>query len=160
MKKCIKCKTLKSNKEFYKNSFKCKFCVSLYYKLNKDKINTRQRKFYLLNRKACLKRVKNYQKSHPEVIIKYLKEHKLHFKNWCLKRKYGINLEEYNCMIIKQHGRCAICNKKRKLGIDHNHKTKEIRGMLCNQCNQMIGMAYENKNILLKAVKYLSNKRK
>jgi Recombination endonuclease VII len=47
-----------------------------------------------------------------------------------LKRKYGISLEEYNKLLKKQNGRCAICKslpKTRSLAVDHNHKFKYIK---------------------------------
>lgn len=41
----------------------------------------------------------------------------------------------------KQNGCCAICKKsqsmfKKRLNLDHNHKTLQIRGLLCYYCNK------------------------
>jgi len=41
----------------------------------------------------------------------------------------------------KQKGKCAICGKpqslfKNRLNLDHNHKTLQIRGLLCYYCNK------------------------
>ena len=60
----------------------------------------------------------------------------------------------------KQTGCCTICGKhqaelKRTMAIDHDHKTGKIRGLLCGQCNFLIGNAYEDINILKNAIKYL-----
>ena len=56
-----------------------------------------------------------------------------------LLRKYGITLADYDRLLAEQDGRCAICrstpNSKRRLSIDHNHATGQIRGLLCNLCN-------------------------
>ena len=59
----------------------------------------------------------------------------------------------------KQDGKCAICGKhqslfKRRLCLDHNHKTGQLRGLLCFYCNKrVIGRnTYES---ALKIVKYL-----
>jgi|ERR1041385_2123575 hypothetical protein len=43
----------------------------------------------------------------------------------------------------KQNGKCAICRKdqrmfKRRLNLDHNHKTGKIRGLLCYFCNKFV----------------------
>lgn len=43
----------------------------------------------------------------------------------------------------EQNGQCAICGKhstdcKRRLALDHNHKTGELRGLLCSGCNPNI----------------------
>lgn len=58
-----------------------------------------------------------------------------------LRRTYGIVAEEYDAMLQRQHGVCAIClrpesSKKRPaLKVDHDHRTGEVRGLLCNVCN-------------------------
>lgn len=41
----------------------------------------------------------------------------------------------------KQKGKCAICGKhqnefKKRLNLDHNHKTLQLRGLLCYYCNK------------------------
>ena len=79
-----------------------------------------------------------------------------------LIRKYGITLEEYNQMLIDQEGKCLICNKhytkfESNLSVDHNHKTGEIRGLLCKNCNVGLGFFEDNCNLLLNAINYLNN---
>lgn len=79
-------------------------------------------------------------------------------KNWRLKYEYGITLEQYNIMLLKQEGRCGICNNlpgKLPLAVDHCHDTKKVRGLLCNECNTGIGYFKNNKLILQQAIKYL-----
>ena len=56
---------------------------------------------------------------------------------------YGLKIAEYNRLFNIQNGRCAICEKhqfelKRRLDVDHDHKTGKIRGLLCNYCNKII----------------------
>jgi hypothetical protein len=67
----------------------------------------------------------------------------------------------------KQGGVCAICEKKEtrkykgkiiRLSIDHNHKTGEIRGLLCHGCNVGIGHFSDSIEFLLKAINYLRAK--
>lgn len=76
-----------------------------------------------------------------------------------LKNHHGVTLEQYDKMFEEQGGVCAICsgvNKNgRRLAIDHNHNTGEIRGLLCANCNIGIGMLKENVNILCSAISYL-----
>ena len=76
-----------------------------------------------------------------------------------LKRAFGLTPDEYNIMVKKQNGRCAICNGKNKnnwnLAIDHDHKTGKIRQLLCASCNVILGTAYDDINILKAAIKYL-----
>ena len=74
-----------------------------------------------------------------------------------LKTKYNLSIEEYDQMFEQQNGVCAICRKipvGRRLGIDHNHKTGKIRGLLCNHCNFLLS-AWENKEFSSQIKKYL-----
>lgn len=64
-------------------------------------------------------------------------------RNKYLKRKYGISLKQYNGMLKRQKYRCAICGKRQKdaarnLSVDHDHKTKLVRGLLCIYCNSKL----------------------
>jgi len=74
-------------------------------------------------------------------------------------KEYGLTAEAYQEMWEVQNGRCAIClNKqgKKKLAVDHNHKTGRIRGLLCTRCNhKLLGSAKDNPEILKRAVGYL-----
>lgn len=81
-------------------------------------------------------------------------------KNWQLKRYYGISLEDYNKLLEQQKGCCAICKKneskfKKGLVVDHDHKTGEVRSLLCPNCNFAIGYAQEDIVILEAMIKYL-----
>lgn len=82
------------------------------------------------------------------------------FRKYNLKR-YNITIEEYNILLKQQYYNCAICKKhssnfKRNLGIDHNHKTGEIRGLLCNNCNRLLGNAKDSAKILKNAIEYIN----
>lgn len=66
-------------------------------------------------------------------------------------------------ILEKQGYCCAICGKhqdkmKRKLHLDHNHTTGEIRAFLCDNCNRLLGNVNDDINILEKAINYLRNK--
>jgi len=45
----------------------------------------------------------------------------------------------------------------RRLAMDHDHKTGFIRGLLCHQCNVMLGAARDNVAVLASAIRYLQN---
>lgn len=78
-------------------------------------------------------------------------------------RSYGISAAEYKILYDAQGGRCAICRratgKTKKLSVDHDHKTGEVRGLLCNPCNRYgIGiMARDNPEVFDRAAAYLRN---
>lgn len=83
-------------------------------------------------------------------------------RNRHLLRNYGITLKEFNNLLKIQRGRCCICvcllNKASRPHIDHSHKTGEVRGILCQNCNHLLGNAKDNIKILLAAIRYLENK--
>ena len=77
-----------------------------------------------------------------------------------LKRKYGITSEEYDTMYSEQEGCCAICGihqseLKIRFCVDHDHDTGQVRGLLCNNCNNGIGKLKDNYDLLLRAADYL-----
>ena len=47
-------------------------------------------------------------------------------------------------------------NFKRRLHVDHDHKTGSIRQLLCVDCNHMLGRSKDNTSILSKAIEYLN----
>jgi hypothetical protein len=77
-----------------------------------------------------------------------------------LKRR-GVSPAAYQALLQKQHGVCAICFQpplaNRKLCIDHNHITNKNRGLLCSQCNFVVGNSKENVVILFSAIEYLKH---
>ena len=86
-----------------------------------------------------------------------------------LKYKYGVSVDKLEETLQNQSNKCAICeselpdlltyeNRRRGYAIDHNHDTGEIRGILCLQCNTLLGMAKDSKEILLSAINYLESK--
>jgi len=68
-------------------------------------------------------------------------------------------LEVYTELLIAQAGRCEICGKpekpNRRLHIDHDHKTNEIRGLLCYSCNTKLGFV---EKYLRQIVRYLRDR--
>jgi hypothetical protein len=77
-----------------------------------------------------------------------------------LKTVYGIDKAEYERMYALQDGKCAICRntpRTRRLSVDHNHKTGQVRGLLCKRCNHdLLGAAYDSVEMLERAIVYLS----
>lgn len=80
-----------------------------------------------------------------------------------VERTYGISSEEYKALYASQGGRCAICRRAtgaaRRLAVDHNHKTGEVRGLLCKPCNRYgLGMfARDDPEVFDRAADYLRN---
>src|SRR5690349_8377482 len=58
-----------------------------------------------------------------------------------VQRTYGLAAGDYAARLDAQGGRCAICTRRpvrRRLAVDHNHETGEIRGLLCYHCNHEV----------------------
>jgi hypothetical protein len=100
---------------------------------------------------AYLKRKRERQHKYnqrPEV--------RAHYRNYTLKKNYGITQEEYDKLAFLQGNCCGICGGKfieyhngrkamiTRFSIDHCHKTGVIRGLLCRKCNRAIGLLNES----------------
>lgn len=80
-----------------------------------------------------------------------------------LKATYGLTPDEYEQMLSTQAGVCAICGNAAPSGvlhIDHNHKTDQIRELLCPPCNTGIGLFQEEPSRLLAASAYIQKHNK
>jgi hypothetical protein len=81
-----------------------------------------------------------------------------------LVESYGITLDDYEVIRVKQEFRCAICglheqnNRHGRLFIDHDHDTGKVRGLLCNDCNTGVGKFRDNPMLLHKAAVYVEGK--
>lgn len=79
-----------------------------------------------------------------------------------LRKRYGIEPEDYTALLELQDGKCAICGRleadsvKRFLCVDHVADTTQIRGLLCSPCNSAIGLLGHDPEILRSAIAYLS----
>jgi hypothetical protein len=74
--------------------------------------------------------------------------------------KYNITGNQMEQMFVLQSGKCAICGEEfkdaRSINVDHNHKTGQVRQLLCRGCNYGIGFLRENTETLQKAINYLN----
>ena len=140
-KRCTKCKKRKKIRQFNADSSRkdglqcwCIKCLRSYYEENK-------------NRQIASQKLR-YDKN------------PLRYKGEALMRNYGITLKRYNELLKSQKCRCRICGihqkyLKKRLFVDHDHKTKVIRGLLCVRCNSSLGGFKESPKILENALNYL-----
>jgi hypothetical protein len=82
-----------------------------------------------------------------------------------LRRNYGISAKEYGALFDSQGGKCACCSQdhtlfKRRLHVDHDHSTGQVRGLLCTECNPGLGYFQDSVERLEMAIKYLSKFKK
>lgn len=103
-----------------------------------------------------------YSERRKEYFHNYYHKHKQVWSKYRLYSQYGITIDDYNRMFEEQCGGCAICGihqskLKKALSVDHNHRTGQIRGLLCNKCNLLLGNASDNFVLLRSAADYLEN---
>jgi hypothetical protein len=74
-----------------------------------------------------------------------------------LKGRYGMSLEEYDAKLAAQGGVCVICRKPKeeRLDVDHNHKARKLRSLLCGNCNRGLGLYGEDPAAMRRAADYL-----
>ena len=80
------------------------------------------------------------------------------------KHKYGLTKEDYLALFEEQGNCCAICGineididgERDSLCVDHDHETKQVRGLLCDKCNRMLGYCSDSIEILQNAINYLA----
>lgn len=89
---------------------------------------------------------------------------KLKAKDSSLRINFNITLDQYNKMLKKQNGVCALCGSTNAngyaLAVDHCHTTGTIRSLLCMNCNIGLGNFKDNEKVLAKAIKYLKKYKK
>lgn len=114
-----------------------------------------------LCRKCASARTMKHQKEKPDMLKKRVRKYNI--------SKHGLTLEKYEEILEKQNNSCEICKTdiskfKRNLYVDHDHSCcsgqfscgKCIRGLLCHNCNFMIGLSKDNQDTLKYAIIYLS----
>lgn len=130
--------------------------------LNKEKIAERKRIYWQLNGKRLTenRRTEEYKERQREYRKKRIDDDPDYRQHGQLKYLYGISIEKYNEMFAEQKGCCSICGKhqsilKKRLGVDHCHKTGIIRGLLCLNCNHALGKFEDDPKIINGALNYL-----
>ena len=101
---------------------------------------------------------KKYVADNPEKKKTYYQRLRQNWLGYALKNKFGMTVREYEYLLKKQNGVCAICKKPEKgkrLSVDHHHGSGKTRGLLCQRCNTVIGMSLENERTLQSAIEYL-----
>lgn len=90
----------------------------------------------------------------------YYYENREKIREKYLKSKYGIDEASWNALFLSQDNQCAICQTNEsgsRMGwhTDHDHNTGEVRAILCNNCNILIGHAHDDPRVCESAAAYL-----
>jgi hypothetical protein len=125
--------------------FRKKTCADkrAWYSANKDRVNAESRQ----------KRAEN-----PDWKGKQRERRRRTKRKDMLKYCYSMTVAEYEAMLSGQNGVCAICETKPDagpLGVDHDHMTNEVRGLLCRRCNAGLGNYKDSLRRTRRATLYL-----
>lgn len=159
MRTCVKCGCQKLDTDFYRRASgvlrrNCKTChrleAAVREKADPVAHAARVRRYRAANMERERERSRAYRKRRPDVGEKAR-----------IKYKYGLTSEAFEALWFSQGGCCKICRlpepetSRRRLVIDHCHNSSRIRGLLCNNCNALLGMARDNPEVLRRGAAYL-----
>jgi hypothetical protein len=81
-------------------------------------------------------------------------------RDYC--KKYGITRVDRDARIEQQGGRCPGCTRaflelatRKRINVDHDHRTGRVRGILCHGCNVALGFASDSPETLRRLAAYL-----
>lgn len=109
-------------------------------------------------------RANNKEKIKHRKSVDFRKNRERYRKSWhrnVLRWRFGITLEQYQKLLADQNGVCKICGtfklnrQQRRMGVDHCHKSGNIRGILCDWCNQGLSRFNDNVDLLQRAINYI-----
>lgn len=173
VKRCPQCKTEKPIAEFTTRTGNiagwCKPCArkkgKAHYQKNPKAHYQAHKKWVAKNREKAREYSRKYHNNNKDKEKSRAKEFKRrnphYHRDVRLRHFYGIGVKEYAELLAKQNGVCAICatdkpgSKFKHMLVDHDHETGRIRGLLCNDCNLILGNAKDSSLTLLLAIKYL-----
>jgi len=164
-KRCGTCKEIKCISKFHADKHRpdglcssCKECRKKSVEKNIVAWRKYRRQWYAKNKK----RIREVgRKSQAQRWAKHPEHMKRLRRNRRLGDCFGISLAEYNRLLFLQGGKCLICETEKPGGcktymsVDHNHTTGKVRGILCGNCNTILGIAHDNPERLRKAADYL-----
>jgi hypothetical protein len=78
-------------------------------------------------------------------------------RTFCLNRRYRVDAAQVAWMILQQGGVCALCCSGKPEHVDHDHRTKRVRGILCFNCNRGLGKFADDVELMSRAVEYLES---
>lgn len=163
-KRCARCKATKPHSDFHRQSrlkeglqAYCKECTAANardYYADPEKRPERlakKREQYAARGTAPLEYAKAFRAQNPERVA-------LNSRRHMIKKKYGLTLDQYDEMVQRQSGLCALCRRpplRTNLAVDHDHSTGAIRMLLCDLCNQGLGCLKDDPELLRRAAEYI-----
>ena len=172
--RCNACGVPKALSEFPKNSrlktgyegscLECRRASSRRWKASHlERARQSSREWARNNRERMNATRRAWRAAHPELS---------RARKLALRRKslYGLSVADVAALLAFQDGKCAICKRditvddpyktarRTRVSVDHNHVTGRIRGLLCPDCNRVLGMMHDDPALLRAAANYLESK--
>ena len=137
----------------------------------RDCQRARNARHYRANKPLYEARIKQWRQENPERVktarrlslerLRGTPEFQEGVRRRWLKHKYGITPAEYDALLMAQGGGCGVCGANeqptdgKRFHVDHDHGTGKVRGVLCQPCNIILGLANDNCDTLAAAILYL-----
>lgn len=160
LKTCKRCQKKKNLEDFNKSyrskdgyGYQCKKCTNEVRRIKYNDKTSSYRESVLVSRKKYVHKKTTREGRRERMLLE----------------KYQLTLEQYQTILKLQNGLCKICKNPQRtksrtyLSVDHDHKCcpgpiscgKCIRGLLCDSCNQAIGLLLEDPEIIVQALEYI-----
>jgi len=126
-----------------------------------------KRQIYCSHKCCSLDWVKGNAKKRKAAVAKYdskpeNKEKKRKRGRLRRLKKYGLTENDFEIQLHRQNYSCYGCLRKidkKSARIDHCHVTGRFRGLLCDQCNWVLGYVRDNPIVLRRLMAYLDYRR-
>lgn len=148
--------------------------------MTREEYNAKQRANYAASRDERRRKQREYRSQHRDHYVDLQRQSyqknkvkrcaenraKIGFntrQSWLRRlKKLGVTEDQYQKLFASQDGRCAICERREegkfaKLCADHCHEIGKFRGLLCNRCNQALGLMGDSIPALQAAIRYLKD---
>jgi Recombination endonuclease VII len=76
-----------------------------------------------------------------------------------LRSKFNLSPAQFRAMVAATGGRCPVCDKKpTQWNVEHNHRTRQVYGVVCAGCNVgPIAFSYHDVELVKRLLNYLEN---
>src|SRR5437016_2712677 len=129
-----------------------------YYAKNQEAKKAYARAYYLNHREQAKRASAAYRAARRVELNNRERARYYTVRDSILFCKYGLREKDVAEIITRQGGGCAICGGTHLLGVDHDHETKAVRGVLCRKCNSGIGQLRDDPALVQRAADYLNGK--
>jgi len=127
-----------------------------------DRIKAQKREAYYRNHEVELDKLRQrqmdpeYQTKARERLAKWQANDPRGQWRLSLKMHYSLTLDDYDAMVLRQEGRCDICNDiLDKPNVDHCHASGKVRALLCGHCNRGLGYFRDRPEVIRAAAAYI-----